>query len=71
MPDAKTAVLMRPWLMGQAAGAIDDIKPAKGTSTLYFPLLPFSLDLISYHRRDGHHCYRDYSPKQRQDSATR
>jgi NAD(P)H-dependent flavin oxidoreductase YrpB (nitropropane dioxygenase family) len=29
MPDAKTAVLMRPWLMGQAAGAIHDVKPAK------------------------------------------
>jgi len=29
MPDAKTALMMRPWLMGQAAGAISDVKPAK------------------------------------------
>jgi len=29
MPDPKTALMMRPWLMGQAAGAITEVKPAK------------------------------------------
>jgi NAD(P)H-dependent flavin oxidoreductase YrpB (nitropropane dioxygenase family) len=29
MPDTNTAVAMRPWLMGQAAGAINEVKPAK------------------------------------------